>query len=524
MNKIVVYRTHIEINDYELGSNRYLEKKFSIWNKLYHRLEPKGMFYDAQNRKLMIPRGSDIMALEHDYGVEAVVDYTVDRYRSIAPVGLKYAPRDQDQIEAIKFMLGMDKYYHNQNKSMLSLNLSTGKGKSYCAIATIAYLGIVPIIITDTSGCLDQWENYFQEYTDIKANEIYRISGTPSIMKLYNRDISRYKVFLAPHATIKSYCDNVGWDKLHELFEYLGVGLKFYDEAHLDFDNMAMIDFYTNTYCSYYLTATPARSNFEENTIFQIYFNGVPCIDLFHEDIDPHTAYVGLKYNSCPTPYDISECRNAYGLDRNKYTDYVVRQPNFQNMLHILIGKAMSKPGKCLWYIGTNSAIQYVRDWIYDNYPELVGQVGIYTSLTPREIRKEQLDKKIILSTTKSAGAAMDIQGLVETANLAEPFKSRVLAQQTFGRTRAKDTVYKELVDLGFQQTKAFYNFKRPVFMKYATDCREVILRNDELQARGQQIVNDRQYLRCPVYFDDDREGREGQVVKKLYSPIKFDK
>ena len=165
----------------------------------------------------------------------------------------------------------------------------------------------------------------------------------------------------------------------------------------------------------------------------------------------------------------------------------------------------MKKQGKCLWYIGTNNAILKVRDWIYDNYPELVRQVGIYTTLTPKEHKREQLDKKIILSTTKSAGAAMDIKGLVETVNLAEPFKSRVLAQQSFGRTRADNTIYKDLVDMGFSQSRAYYNHKKPVFSKYATSCKEIVLKTDELQARADAIRKQRENLVFPIVFEDDR-------------------
>lgn len=523
MNKIVVYRSHIEINDYNLGDKYYLEKKFSIYNKLYFRWEPKGMIYIPETKTLMLPRGTDILSLEREFGCEAVVDYTTDPIRSIGPVGLKYTPRDQDQIEAIKFMLGMDKYRINQHKTMLSLNLNTGKGKSYCAIATIAYAGYASAIITDTNGCLEQWAGYITEYTNIEREDIFHISGSPSIAKLFRMPPDRYKIYLVSHATLKSYGDKYGWDKIHELFCYLGIGMKFYDEAHLDFANMMAIDSFTNTYKTYYLTATLARSNNDEDVIFQVYFNGVPSIDLFDSEIDPHTAYVGIKYNSAPSAAQITECNNAYGLNRINYTNYVVQQENFHSILHILIDMARKKPGKCLWYIGTNQAIVYVRDWIYENYPELTREVGIYTSATPKEIRKQQLEKKIILSTTKSAGAAMDIKGLTETVNLAEPFKSKVLAQQTLGRTRAKDTIYKDIVDLGFPQTRAYFNAKKPVFMKYATSCKEVILKPAELKERERSIVQNRRSLMMPVTFEDDREDHKGELNRKYYEPVIFE-
>ena len=506
--KILVRRTHIDINDYYLGDCPQLEQTFSVkvfYNRNYYVNQPKGIWYDEATRTLKIPRGTSVERLERIFNTQAVVDFSYDPYRDISPIKLKYTPRDQDQKEAIKFILGLDGYKRNEYKSMLALNLNTGKGKTYCAVAAMAYLGIATIIITQTSDVLDQWFNFIQEYTDIDKDDIYFISGTPTILKLFNRPPDSYKVYLCTHATLTSYGTRYGWDKVGELFRYIQVGLKFYDECHLSFDNMCMIDFYTNTLNSYYLTATLARSNYEENEIFKIYFACVPSIDLFHENEDPHTKYVGIKYNSHPSPIQMQRCKNNYGLDRNAYTDYVVEQENFCKLLHILVNMALNKMGKCLWYIGTNHAIVLVRDWIYENYPELIGQVGIFTSITPPEIKADQLNKKIILSTTKSAGAAMDIKGLVETVNLAEPFKSRVLAQQTFGRTRADNTVYKDIVDISFPQTRKFYAFKKPVFTKYATQCNEVLLRDEELDRRYEAIIKEREGCYCPIKFFDDR-------------------
>ena len=266
---------------------------------------------------------------------------------------------------------------------------------------------------------------------------------------------------------------------------------------------MFQIDCYTNTFITYYLTATPGRSDLRENELFRMYFTNVPSIDLFNEDQDPHTKYAAIKFNSSPSPVDVKKCKNAYGLNRIKYTDYLVHNENFQKMLVILVNMAMKKPGKHLFYVGTNEAILYVRELIYKNFPELIGQVGIYTSITPIEKKALELEKKIILSTTKSAGVAMDIKNLVETVNLAEPFKSRVLAQQTLGRTRAENTLYKDIVDTGFYYTKKFYEFKKPVFDKYATKCVEVNLDKDELNTRYQDILSERENLIQMMDFFD---------------------
>lgn len=502
MNKIVVYRTHIKIFDYEKGDCPRIEKLFSIYNQTYHKLFPKGQLYDAENKILMLPRGIDIGMLERVFQCEAVINCEIDPIGDIGEVKLKYKPRDEDQMKAIKFMLSMDEYKRNENSTMLSVNLNTGKGKTYCAITTAAYLSFRSIVITDSVGWLAQWKDAFTQFTDITSDEIFLISGAPSIAKLYKRDISKYKVFLVTHSTLQSVGSKQGWDKVSELFKYCQIGIKFYDEAHLNFDNMFQIDCYTNSFITYYLTATPGRSDHAENKIFELYFKNVPSINLFNQDNDPHTRYASIRFNSNPTPMEASRCKNAYGLNRPVYTDYLVRNQNFHKLLWIIVNMAIKKPGKHLFYIGTNDAILYVRDWIHSNFPELIGQVGIYTSMVPPEIKRGELEKKIILSTTKSAGAAMDIRGLVETVNLAEPFKSKVLAQQTLGRTRNSDTLYKDIVDNGFYYTKKFYDAKKPIFKKYATECVEVNLTADELDRRCDAIRLKREELIQPVTFD----------------------
>ena len=506
MNKIVIYRTHIEINDYNLGDCPVIEKTFSIYDMTYHKRFPKGMIYDKKHKLLMLPRGIDIGFLERVLQVEPVVDASVDPFEDIGAVKLRYKPRDNDQLEAIQFMLSVGKYSRNENKTMLSVNLNTGKGKTYCAIAVAAYLRLRPIVIADSLGWLEQWRNFFIEYTDIRPDEIYTITGAPSMMKLYNRDISKYKVILSTHSTIKSVGDKQGWDKISEFFKYCRIGIKYFDEAHLSFDNMFQIDCYSNTFITYYLTATPGRSDYKEDAIFRLYFKNVPSISLFNQDEDPHTKYAAIRFNSDPTPMDASRCKNNYGLNRPVYTDYVVGTQNFRELLNILIIKALNKPGKTLFYIGTNDAILRVRDIIYEDFPELINQVGIYTTITPADQKPLELEKKIILSTTKSAGAAMDIKKLVTTVNLAEPFKSKVLAQQTFGRTRDDNTQYIDVVDLGFYYTKKFYEAKKPVFKKYATECVEITLKNDELHKQSAATRAKYDSLIQPMDFFDPNE------------------
>lgn len=494
--KIIVYRTHIEITNYIRWDYPSIEKTFSIYEPNYHKYYDKGKYYDEKNKVLMLPRGLDIDYLERLTNTKAYFDQSTDPIGDIGKVLLKTIPRNDIQHQAINFMLDYNNY------TMKSINLNTGVGKTFCAVATLSYFHMRSIVITSSIDWLNQWKEKILEYTNIDESEIYFISGTPSIMKLFHRDISKYKVILSTHDTLKSYGDNNGWDKIKELFQYLEIGIKFYDEAHLNFDNMFMIDCYTNSFFTYYLTATPGRSDYTENNIYNLYFKNIPGIDLYDKSRDAHTSYEAIFYNSNPTSQETLMCRNKYGLDRNKYTNYVIHKQNFEYLLYILINDSLNKNGSSLFYIGTNAAILQIRDWIYEHFPELRNNVGVYTSIIPPEQKKIELNKKIILSTTKSAGACMDINNLVETVNLAEPFKSRILAQQTLGRTRNRDTVYRDVVDQSFYYLRKFYEHKRPIFQKYATECSNIRYTDNTLYDIAKDIMDERSKLEYPFIYD----------------------
>lgn len=503
MNKIVLKHSHIEINNYELGDCPNLEYIFSIWDPNYHTSFPKGIEYIEEKKQLRLPRGIDISYLRNMFMCEPVVDKKSDPYIMTDPIPIKYLAKDDRQIEILKFILGKDQYRYTLSKSQLSVNSSTGSGKTFVTVASICFSGSRAIIITNSLNWLEQWKNRIMEYTPITDKQIYMIAGKSSISKILCRDPLDYQIFLVSHSTIRSYGDNHGWDKVEELFKYLQCSMKIYDEAHLYFDNMAKIDFHSNTKKTIYLTATPGRSSKEENTIYQLYFKNVPSISLFNEDTDPHVNYVSMHFNSHPKPMDIQKCKNRYGFDRNRYVSYVVERPNFLKLVTILIDMVLYKNGKVLIYIGTNQGIKAVYDYIISEFPFLAPYIGIYTSIA-KDNKEENLYKKIILSTTKSCGAASDIFDLRMVINLAEPFKSPILAQQTLGRCRADNTLYIDIVDQGFYFTKKYYEAKKPIFSQYAKSCKSVVLSDIEIENRYNNICDkyNNKKVMCMTVYD----------------------
>jgi hypothetical protein len=173
----------------------------------------------------------------------------------------------------------------------------------------------------------------------------------------------------------------------------------------------------------------------------------------------------------------------------------------------IVMDMVLKCNGRVLMYIGTNEGIIRVYKWISDNYPEFLCDVGVYTSAVSKEDKmNRERPKKLLLSTTKSAGEGEDIKGLKMTILVAEPFKSQVLSRQTLGRTRDRGTMYVELVDMGFKQIKKFYYSKLEVFNKYATDTSDIIIDQYELDRRYEMIMKERnQRPLCPFMLYDPR-------------------
>ena len=510
--RIKVSNTAIIIDNYTLGECQPLERMFSKYDPITHKFNLEAVYYDKDNKRLYIPGGADLYKIKKYLNEIYYTKLNHTAFGNTAPIKMKYGPRDNEQIEALSFMCDINQYSDLQGSAQKMLSLTTGKGKTYCSIATIGFYQIKSIIITDSNTLLSQWKDNILEYTNLTENDVFSINGSDvcnMIISGKSNKANNASIYLCSHGTLRSFGNRYGWDKLSELFEYLRIGMKFFDEAHLTFDNMLMIDYFTNVWRTYYVTATPARSDNRENQIFQISIKNVPMIDLFNKDKDPHTSYVCIKWNSNPSAKDISFCKHrVYKFDRIKYVSYLIRKPEFYDMLRVAMDLVLKCKGRVLMYIATNEGVLAVYKWIGVNYPELLGDVGIFTSLVDKDEKLyNKSSKKLLLSTSKSAGVGQHIEGLKMTMVIAEPYKSKVLAQQSLGRTRDNDSMYIEFLDMGFKYTMKYYYDKLPTFKKYAKDVSDMVIDKYELQKRSQNIIDkrDSQFMRTPFKFADYR-------------------
>lgn len=482
--KIVVYNNKVVINNYMYGDYPGLDSSFEVFDPITHTYKTIAAEYDRRAKTLTIPRGVDIPYVEKMLGYNAFYDNTYIQPRTnLEQLLIKYPPKDEKQAEAISFLSATGKYTHNKTYAQLFLALDTGAGKTYLGIVYTALLNLKTIIITTSNNWLAQWRTRFLEHTNILSNELHNIEGSADINNLLEKPdtmMDKYKVYTVTHATLLSYANEHGWSSIDALFRKLGIGLKIIDEAHLNFDNIYHIDYASSVYRTLYLTATPVRGERNENRIYQIYFKNIPMLDLFDPETDPHTHYISLRYKSNMSLYDINRCQTIHGFNKQAYSDLVVSYKNFDFISRIVIDMIYHIQGKKMFFFATNNSIVFFYNWLLYNFPEISNDIGIFTSIN--ENKQSALEKQYILTTSKSAGAAVDIPGLMVCVNMAEPTKSPPQNKQRFGRTRAYNSFYIDVVDVSLKVISNYYKASYAMFEKYSIDMKDVVFTQSQLE------------------------------------------
>lgn len=467
MSKIEVHYSYIKINDYNQGDSGKLESYFRIWNPTYHRAEFHHIKFATEEHALYLPRGMDIWLLEKIFDERALYINAPSPFRQNPKIAMKFPPRDAKQSETLKFLTGVQEYRDYKNYSQYLVALSPGVGKTYVSTAYMAYMGLKTLVVSYNLS--DQWKERILQYTDIRPQEIYIIQGMPSINSLLRKSPeeldSKYKVYLASSGTLRSLMDKFP-GMLDQLIRHLGIGIKIFDEAHKEFENMCMIDYASDVYKTIYLTATPVRNDEKENDIYGIFFKNVPKISLFDE-ADKHVKYLALRFTSNPTYKDVNHCMTARGFNRVNYANYVINKPEFYGIMLIVLDMCRRMNGKKLIYLSSNESILKLYNWMTTDLrlQYLWDKVGIYTSISTDKVGA--LEKEYILTTSKSAGEGLDVAGLICGINLADPTQSEPLNRQRLERVRARG-YFIDVIDEGFNTLLRYFYSNQKIYANYA--------------------------------------------------------
>ena len=501
--KIVVYHNKIVIHDYQLGDCPALENMFDAYDAGTRMYKTQACLYNRMEMELVIPRGIDIHRLQMLTGYTPYYNTKIYNKpkQNKNQILIKYPPKDEKQELALQFLTGKGEYNYTKASDQLFLALNTGAGKTYLGLVYTALLNVKTIIITTNVGWLNQWKEAILEHTNIVSTEVKLITGS-DILTILNdkRNHDNIKIWMVTHASLMSFANEYGWENVDMFFKKIGIGLKIIDEAHLNFDSLYFEDYASSIYKTLYLSATPCRGNAAEDRIYQAYFHSVPMLDLFDNENDPHTHYISLLYKSGMDAYEVNALHTIHGFNKSYYADLLITKDNFDYISRIVMDMISNISGKKIFFFATNNSVLYFYEWLRYNYMELANDIGIYTSINPD--KDQAKENTIILTTSKSAGACLDIKDLMVCINMAEPTSSPPQNQQRFGRTRAYNSFYIDVVDMSVKTIMNYYKKSLPMYDKYALDTREVRFTNKQLKDTAFNVMYKRYVVHGRLPFE----------------------
>lgn len=462
-DKIVLNNTSINIFGYNPEDCEELEKSLSIFDTNYFCWRPKGLQYDKKNKILTVPRGIDVSFLESKLKCPVKINKDYNEYEK-TKFKLRTEPRDDIQKKAIAFLTGNNKFKYTQSQTQLSLNLDTDGGKTYCVIASLCILQCKAIIITHTENIKEQWMASIKKFTSIDKRRICNVTGTKAFDDLYDTG-SIYDIYLVNHKTISQYAKKYGWDKLNNLFKILKIGIKVFDEAHIEFQSILNIDLNTNVYKTFYLTATFERTDQSENKLFQLCFKNIAKYGYeTRGEKRKHIKYIAVLFDSKPNMEDKMSIKGPKGFDRHAYMDYEIEKGYVFDVIKYVMDTFNDVNGKCLILSSKINSSEIISDKVKEWFPDK--DTRIYHSKLTKKEKAGYKDADVISTTPQSCGTGFDLPGLKYNI-MCEPYSAKITAQQICGRLREipnEYTYHVELIDIGFPKVKDMYKRRTKVF------------------------------------------------------------
>lgn len=475
---IEVGRCAIVVRDVDTTTETFkkFERKYSIWNEVTHKYDYS--VYTVIDSEVHIPATIGAELIQNFFPDKQIVE----NYASSAnpgPVAYKviHKPRTDDngiQEASLNFLKEMK---NNRYSRARMLTLKPGSGKTFVSIAAINYIGLKPMILVDTINLAEQWKNQFLYHTDLQESDIKILSGMKSIDEAKDGD---YKVYIAMYRTLGMMLDK-DQNAINDLNHKLHIGIRVFDECHENFHNACVINSLSNVNYSIYLTATPGRSEYKEDKLFNVVYHKVKKFDGI---IDPssktkyHTVFCA-HFNSHPTDAMLSKIKTKYGFSGMRWASYMASDECYDNFRYALMKilrsfKIMDSNAKVAIMIPTIELINKIQDSILEVYPD--ADIGRFIGEVKKDERESELDKKIILTNLKMCGKAIDIPGLDCVINLT-PIGSKNEVDQLIGRLRnnpGHTHILIDIADYGFAETKQKQKIRITEYKKIAREVKNI--------------------------------------------------
>ena len=177
---------------------------------------------------------------------------------------------------------------------------------TFCVAYASTAIGDRTLVITPNESLKQQWIKTYNTMFDYRGKQLMNIAGSNIIEGIMNDniDIDNTDVFFVNHQTLRSYITSTNGYQFHNFIKKLKIGIKVYDESHMEFGNILLIDFFSNTKRTWYLTATFDRSDKTESVCFKRAFQSVEAYgDLESaEVVRKHVIFHKVSFSSRINP------------------------------------------------------------------------------------------------------------------------------------------------------------------------------------------------------------------------------
>jgi len=468
---IEVGRNSIVVRNVKLDSQEFrnVNYNYSLYDKVLHKYTFSA--FTIIDNDLYFPASIGVDEIKKYFPKEdVVVNFKTTSKSSEIKYNMIHDPRDDLQKKAINFLMNMKNDNDNREKF---LSLATGSGKTFVTINIISKFKKRALIIVDTIELGDQWKREFLAHTDLKDEDIVILSGGDSVEREKKKPSG--KVYIAIHRTLGNILDE-DTNGINLLMNKLGIGIRVFDEAHVNFKNVCMINALSSVEYSIYLTATPGRSKFTDDHLYGKvfrkipYFNGKDIVDekyhtvvLFMMDSKPSLE----EKLAVKTKYGFNSARWASSLETASYEIF------FDNLKAIFDNfKLKERNKKVAIMLPTINLIRKVEK----DLNELGYETGVFIGEVKKSEREEALKKAIILTNDKIFDKAIDVKDLEILINFV-PFGSVVKTEQIMGRLRygkEKLSILIDVTDVGYEETVRQMKLRKRFYKKKAKKLIEI--------------------------------------------------
>ena len=312
------------------NTNEYVEVKQSLErrSKAYNTSDfTINKFYIESEKFLLVPRYFPIKQYFHSYsmknmmneGEEIEINHTIE-------------PRSKSQEKAMEFMLN-----HEQG----ILKLAPGVGKTVVSIYMIAKRKRKSIILVHRDPLAKQWKNRFLQFTDLKEDDIARLT-TPT----FKNDLKK-PIIISTVQTFRSLVNRKPKEFLTHL-NNAGVGVLVADEVHTSIGapKLSECSIHIPSRYTYGLSATPDRYD-GNGDVIEFHLGNIFSDDDVEGTMPAKVTVIVLDYQ-IDTPRRHKYIHWGGDFQRARYLNLIKKSTPFREAMRGLLARLNNRNLICM--------------------------------------------------------------------------------------------------------------------------------------------------------------------------------